>query len=40
MSLLKKSENKQQLLLLYITKPGEPTDPRVAIENVKVAGTP
>ena len=39
-SLLKKSDNKHQLLLLYITNPGEPTDPRVAIENVKVAGTP
>ena len=39
-SLLKKSENKQQLLLLYVTQPGEPTDPRVAIGKVTVAGTP
>jgi hypothetical protein len=39
-SLLKKSKSKQRLLLLYITQPGEPTDPRAAIGNVKVAGTP
>jgi hypothetical protein len=39
-SLLKKSKVKQQLLLIYITKPGEPADPRVAIGKVTVAGTP
>jgi hypothetical protein len=39
-SLLHKSKVKQRLLLIYITKPGEPTDPRVAIGNVTVAGTP
>jgi hypothetical protein len=39
-SLLKKSENKQRLLLIWITAPAEPTDPRVAIGNVTVAGLP
>ena len=39
-SLLNKSKAKQQLLLLYITQPAEPTDPRAAIGNVTVAGTP
>ncbi len=39
-SLLKKSDNKQRLLLIWITAAAEPTDPRVAIKNVTVAGTP
>jgi hypothetical protein len=39
-SLLKKSANKFEYLLLYITTPGEPTDPRVAVGKVTVAGTP
>jgi hypothetical protein len=39
-SLLKKSDKKQQLLLIWITAAAEPTDPRVAISNVTVAGTP
>jgi hypothetical protein len=39
-SLLKKSEDKQRLLLIWITAPGEPTDPRVAISKVTVAGIP
>ncbi|MGI8731319.1 MAG: hypothetical protein ACR2LK_15295 [Solirubrobacteraceae bacterium] len=37
---LLKSKAKQRLLLIYITKPSEPKDPRVAIGNVTVAGTP
>ena len=39
-SLLKKSDVKQRLLLLYITQPADPTDPRAAIASVTVAGTP
>ena len=39
-SLLGKSEVKQQLLLFYITTPANPKDPRAAIGNVTVAGTP
>lgn len=39
-SLLGKSKNKHQLLLLYVTDPAEPTDPRAAIGDVVVAGTP
>jgi hypothetical protein len=39
-SLLKKSENKFELLLLYVTTPAEPSDPRAAIGNVEIAGTP
>ena len=39
-SLRNKSKNKQQLLLIWITTAGEPADPRVAIRNVTVAGTP
>ncbi|MBA3746023.1 MAG: hypothetical protein H0W96_00810, partial [Solirubrobacterales bacterium] len=39
-SLLGKSKDKIELLLLYVTKPGEPTDPRAAIGDVTVAGTP
>src|SRR5204862_7715857 len=39
-SLLKKSDNKQRVLLIWITAAAEPTDPRVAIKNVTVAGTP
>jgi hypothetical protein len=39
-SLLKKSTNKFEYLLLYITTPAEPTDPRVAVGKVTVAGTP
>jgi hypothetical protein len=39
-SLHKKSENKIQLLLLYVTTPAEPSDPRAAIGNVEIAGTP
>ncbi|MEY2443187.1 MAG: hypothetical protein QOJ46_2613 [bacterium] len=39
-SLLKKSKNKIAQLLLYITAPSEPSDPRVAVGKVTVAGTP
>ena len=39
-SLLNKSKNKFKLLLLYVTDPAEPSDPRAAIGDVKVAGTP
>jgi hypothetical protein len=39
-SLRNKSKAKQQLLLLYVTQAGEPADPRAAIGNVTVAGTP
>lgn len=39
-SLLGKSKNKQQLLLLYVTVPADATDPRAAIGNVTLAGTP
>jgi hypothetical protein len=39
-SLLKKSKDKIAQLLLYITTPAEPTDPRVAVGKVTVAGTP
>jgi hypothetical protein len=39
-SLLSKSKNKQRLLLLYVTMPGDVSDPRVAIGNVELAGTP
>ncbi|MDX6676724.1 MAG: hypothetical protein QOE31_776 [Solirubrobacteraceae bacterium] len=39
-SLLHKSKTKFQLLLLYVTDPAEPADPRAAIGDVKVAGTP
>jgi hypothetical protein len=39
-SLLKKSKNKIAQVLIYITAPGEPTDPRVAVGKVTVAGTP
>jgi hypothetical protein len=39
-SLLGKSKNKFQLLLLYVTQPAQPTDPRAAIGDVTVAGTP
>jgi len=39
-SLLKKSTKKQRLLLLFFTQPGEPADPRAAVANVTVAGTP
>jgi hypothetical protein len=39
-SLLNTSKVKQRLLLLYVTMPAEPTDPRVAIGNVELAGTP
>ena len=39
-SLLKKSDKKFAQLLLYVTVPGEPADPRVAIENVTLAATP
>ena len=39
-SLLKKSKNKFAQVLLYVTVPGEPTDPRVAIGKVTIAGTP
>ncbi len=35
-----KSERKQQLLLLYVTIPTNAKDPRAAIGNVTVAGTP
>ncbi|MEJ7798019.1 MAG: hypothetical protein WKF42_05935 [Solirubrobacteraceae bacterium] len=38
-SLRNKSKEKHQLLLLYVTMPAEPTDPRVAIGDVTVAGT-
>lgn len=39
-SLRKKSDSKQRLLLLYVTQVAEPADPRVAIGRVTVAGTP
>ena len=39
-SLLNKSKSKFQLLLLYVTNPAEPSDPRAAIGDVTVAGTP
>jgi hypothetical protein len=39
-SLLKKSKSKFELLLLYVTTPAEPSDPRAAIGDVKIAGTP
>ena len=39
-SLLNKSKKQQQLLLFYITKPKDLTDPRVAIGKVTVAGVP
>ncbi len=39
-SLLKKSDDKLQLLLIYVTQAGEPSDPRVAVGNVTVAGIP
>jgi hypothetical protein len=39
-SLLKKSKAEFQLLLLYVTDPADPSDPRVAIGDVTVAGTP
>jgi hypothetical protein len=39
-SLLNKSKNKQQLLLLYITQPADLADPHAAIGKVLVAGTP
>jgi hypothetical protein len=39
-SLLKKSKGSFQLLLLYVTNPAEPSDPRVAIGDVTIAGTP
>ena len=39
-SLLKKSKSKFQLLLLYVTDPAQPSDPRAAIGDVKIAGTP
>jgi hypothetical protein len=39
-SLLGRSKNKQQQLLLYVTVPADATDPRVAIANVTLAGTP
>ena len=39
-SLLNKSRKQQQLLLFYITKPKDLTDPRVAIGKVTVAGVP
>jgi hypothetical protein len=39
-SLLNKSKDKIQLLLLYVTQAAEPTDPRAAIGDVTVAGTP
>lgn len=35
-----KSKVKQQLLLIYVTQPATPEDPRVAIGKVTVAGTP
>lgn len=39
-SLLNKSKDKLQLLLLYVTNPADLTDPRVAIGKVTIAGTP
>lgn len=39
-SLTHKSTKQFQLLLLYVTQPGDLTDPRVAIGKVTVAGTP
>jgi hypothetical protein len=39
-SLLGKPKNKFQLLLLYVTQPAQPTDPRAAIGDVTIAGTP
>ena len=39
-SLAHKSDKKQQLLLLYVTMPADPSDPRAAIGKVTVAGTP
>jgi hypothetical protein len=39
-SLQHKSKSKFKLLLLYVTDPAEPSDPRAAIGDVKVAGTP
>ncbi|HEY1537766.1 MAG TPA: hypothetical protein VGF63_00105 [Solirubrobacteraceae bacterium] len=39
-SLLKKTKDKIQLLLIYVTAPADPTDPRTAIGKVTVAGTP
>jgi hypothetical protein len=39
-SLLKKAKGKFQLLLLYVTDPADPSDPRAAIADVTVAGTP
>jgi hypothetical protein len=39
-SLLGKSKDKLQLLLLYVTTPADTTDPRAAIGNVTIAGTP
>jgi hypothetical protein len=39
-SLLNKSKKQQQLLLFYITKPKDLTDPRVAIGKITIAGVP
>ncbi|HEV7750507.1 MAG TPA: hypothetical protein VGO71_03150 [Baekduia sp.] len=39
-SLLNKGKGKYQLLLLYVTDPADPSDPRVAVGDVTVAGTP
>jgi hypothetical protein len=39
-SLLGRSKDKLQLLMLYVTLPADATDPRAAIGNVTLAGTP
>jgi hypothetical protein len=39
-SLLGKSKDKLQLLMLYVTVPADASDPRAAIANVTLAGTP
>jgi hypothetical protein len=39
-SLLNKSKDKVQLLLVYVTLPADQTDPRVAIGKLTVSGTP
>jgi hypothetical protein len=39
-SLLNKSKSKFKLLLLYVTDPAQAADPRAAIGDVKIAGTP
>ena len=39
-SLLNKSKDKLELLLVYITPPADQADPRVAIGKLTVSGTP